>query len=307
MEYFINIVLLFFTYSFMGWCIEVTLKFFQYHRFINRGFLTGPWLPIYGSGCTFITLAIDGLAHVSMNESSYGSVFAVSFVLCGLVEYGASYFMERRFHARWWDYSQKPMNLNGRVWIGNLILFGLGGVIVVKFVNPLLLPLYMRGSLKVREIVAACLGVLFISDYLGSHFILKLVKSSVEHSEADNTEEIGREVRKLLSDRNAFARRFAEAYPDVIYRTDKVKARLAAIKEETERLRKEAEKRLSDVQQQLSDRLEPTNQIRTRVIENQNRLIDMLYDDAMATDEAKDVKGEIDKDMDRLRSRNRIQ
>ena len=267
----------------------MTLKYFQYHRFINRGFLTGPWLPIYGSGCALITLAIDGLSRISMNESSYGSVFAVSFVLCGLVEYGAS-----------WDYSQKPMNLNGRVWIGNLILFGLGGVIVVKLVNPLLLPLYMKGSLKVREVVAAGLGVVFISDYLVSHFILKLVKSSVEHSEADNTEEIGREVRKLLSDRNAFARRFAEAYPDVIYRTDKVKARLAAIKEETERLRKEAEKKLSDVQQQLSDRLEPTNQIRTRVI-------GMLYDDTVATAEEKDVKGEIDRDMDRLRSRNRIQ
>ena len=276
MEYFINIVLLFFTYSFVGWCIEVTLKFFQYHRFINRGFLTGPWLPIYGSGCTLITLAIDGLAHVSMNESSYGSVFAVSFVLCGLVEYGASYFMERRVHARWWDYSQKPMNLNGRVWIGNLILFGLGGVIVVKFVNPLLLPLYMRGSLKVREIVAACLGVLFISDYLGSHFILKLVKSSVEHSEADNTEEIGREVRKLLSDRNAFARRFAEAYPDVIYRTDKVKARLAAIKEETERLKAVAEglrgeDRGAEGSDRWAERSEPRAELRDRGAQGEQR------------------------------------
>ena len=46
----INLILLFFAYAFLGWCIEVTLKYFQFHRFINRGFLTGPWLPIYGSG-----------------------------------------------------------------------------------------------------------------------------------------------------------------------------------------------------------------------------------------------------------------
>ena len=41
----INLILLFFAYAFLGWCIEVTLKYFQFHRFINRGFLTGPWLP----------------------------------------------------------------------------------------------------------------------------------------------------------------------------------------------------------------------------------------------------------------------
>lgn len=251
MEYFVDLILLFFFYSFVGWCIEVTLKFFQYHRFINRGFLAGPWLPIYGSGCTLITLAVDGLVHLSIHESSYGSVFAVSFVLCGLVEYGASYFMEKRFHARWWDYSQKPMNLNGRIWIGNLILFGLGGVIVVKLVNPLLLPLLMKAELKIRMIVALCLSAVFVSDYIVSHFVMKLVKTSVEHSEADNTEEIGREVRKMLSDKNIFARRFAEAYPDVIYLTDKVKARLEKVKKETERLRREAEKRLSEVRQQV--------------------------------------------------------
>ena len=53
-ERLINLILLFFTYAFLGWCIEVTLKLFQFHRFINRGFLTGPWLPIYGSGAALM-------------------------------------------------------------------------------------------------------------------------------------------------------------------------------------------------------------------------------------------------------------
>ena len=53
----VNLVLLFFAYAFLGWCIEVTLKYFQFHRFINRGFLTGPWLPIYGSGFTVSSTA----------------------------------------------------------------------------------------------------------------------------------------------------------------------------------------------------------------------------------------------------------
>ena len=306
MDYLTNLILLFFIYSFVGWCIEVTLKFFQYHRFINRGFLTGPCLPIYGSGCALITAAIDGLVMISKYESSYGSVFAVSFVLCGVLEYLVSYCLEKRFHARWWDYSQKPMNLNGRVWIGNLILFGLGGVLVVKLANPLLYRLFADISFKARYITAIALSVVFVTDYLISHFVLKLVKDSVEKSEADNTEAIGKEVRKMLADKSLFAKRFADAYPDVIYRTEKVKARMNAIKAETERLRQQAEARISEVQQQLSEKLELTSQIKNSLIQNQDKLISMLYNEAPADDESKQLKTEIDKDIERLRSRKVI-
>ena len=296
MEYLVNLILLFFFYSFVGWCIEVTLKFFQYHRFINRGFLTGPCLPIYGSGCALITAAIDGLVLVSRYESSYGSVFAVSFVLCGILEYLVSYFLEKRFHARWWDYSQKPMNLHGRIWIGNLMLFGLGGVIVVKIVNPLMYRLLTSIPIKARYITAIVLLMVLLADYIVSHFVLKLVKDSVEKSEADNTEAIGREVRRMLGDRSLFARRFANAYPEVIYRTEKVKARMEAIKAETERLKKE-------VQQQLSERFEPTSQIKNSVISRQDSLISRLYDPESADAETRALKEEIDRDMERLKNR----
>ena len=245
MEYFTNLVLLFFIYSFIGWCIEVTLKAIQYHRFINRGFLIGPCLPIYGSGCALITAAIDGLVLLSVNESSYGTVFAVSFILCGFLEFTVSYILEKRFHARWWDYSQKPMNLYGRIWIGNLILFGLGGVIVVKLVNPIIYRVLAQINSQTRYWIAIGLTAVLIYDYVVSHFILKLVKDSVEKSEADNTEAISREVIKTLTDKSLFAKRFANAYPDVIYRTEKVKARMEAIRQEAERLRQEAEKRLA--------------------------------------------------------------
>ncbi len=306
MEYLINLILLFFIFAFTGWCIEVTLKYFQYHRFINRGFLAGPWLPIYGFGCTMITAAIDGISQLSQYETSYGSVFAISFVLCGVLEYSASYFMEKRFHARWWDYSQKPMNLNGRIWIGNLMLFGLGGTFVYKIANPVILSLLGKATLKARTIVAVILCTFFITDYIISHFVLKLVKNSVEKSQADNTEEIGNEVRRMLSDKNLFARRFADAYPEVIYRTEKVKARLATIKAEAERLKKQAEERLSNVHQQLSEKLEPTNQIRNSVIQNQEKLIDMLYDKEKASKDQKDLKANIDKDLERLKERRSI-
>lgn len=300
MEYAVDLVLLFFAYSFLGWCIEVTLKYFQFHRFINRGFLTGPWLPIYGSGAVLITLAVNGLAPL---ESSVGTTFALSFVLCGTVEYGTSYVMEKRFHARWWDYSQKPMNLHGRVWIGNLVLFGLGGVLIIEVLDPLFLRLIGSLSLLRRQILTGALGTVFLADYIMSHFVLKLVKTGVERSEADNTEEISREIRLLLRDRSVFHRRFAEAYPEVIYKTERIAARMEAVRAESERLRREAEERVGEVKEQLAYELEPIASVKNGVIRRQEELIDRLYDPNRADEESRKLKQEIDRELERLQKR----
>ncbi len=287
----INLNLLFFSYAFIGWCIEVTLKYLQFHRFINRGFLTGPWLPIYGSGAALITVVTSGLSPL---ESSVGTTFVVSFLLCGFLEYMTSYVLERRFHARWWDYSQKPMNLHGRVWIGNLLLFGLGGVLIVEWMNPLLLRLFEQMSFALREILALTLSTVFAADYGMSHFVLKLVKRSVESSEADNTEAISKEVRLLLSDRSVFHRRFAEAYPEVIYKTERIAKRMEEIRAETERLRQEAEERVAQMRLEVAENLEPTSSVKNTLIEKQDALIALLYREEAASPEIKELKREVE-------------
>ncbi len=302
-ERIVNLVLLFFAYAFLGWCIEVTLKYFQFRRFINRGFLTGPWLPIYGSGAALITVATKGLAPL---EASVGTTFVVSFILCGLVEYLTSYVLEKRFHARWWDYSQKPMNLHGRVWIGNLILFGLGGVLIVELFNPLLLRLSGRIDFRLREILAIALSAVFAADYGMSHFVLKLVKIGVESSEADNTEEISRELRLLMRNRSVFHRRFAEAYPEVIYRTERIAARLEAIRAETEELRREAELRAARVKHEVEETLEPSASVKNTIIEKQDALIALLYREETASAEMKALMREVEAKKAVLRKRRTL-
>ena len=276
MTYCIYLVLLFFAYSFAGWCIEVTLKFIQYHRFINRGFLTGPICPIYGSGAVLITL---GVGCVTQFDSSYGTTFVISFLLCGLLEYMTSYYMEKRFHARWWDYGKKPMNLHGRVWIGNLVLFGCGGVVIIHLVNPLFDVVVSRLSLPLQESIVLFLVCVFIADNIMTHFVLKLVKTGIDSSEADNTEEIRKEVRLLLSDKSVFYRRFVDAYPEVVYKTERINARIAAVKAETERIRREAEERLLEQKEHIVSSLEPTAMIKNTIIKKQDALIEILYDE----------------------------
>ena len=305
---FIESYCMFFIYSFLGWNLEVIYYGVTEERFINRGFLTGPWLPIYGTGAVLCTVGVQGLAPL---ESGYGTTFVICFVLCGTLEYMTSFVMEKRFHARWWDYSKKPMNLHGRVWIGNLVLFGLGGVLIVHVFDPLLCRLFALISLPVRELTASVLSAVIAADFVMSHFVLKLVKTGVEQSQADNTEQISREVRLLLSDRSVFHRRFADAYPEVIYRTERVAARMEAIRLESERLRREAERRAADVGQrleagreQIAARLEPTAMLKSDVIEKQTELIGLLYDEGSATDEMRTLKREIDTDLMRLQDRH---
>ena len=298
--FFVDLILLFFAYSFLGWCIEVTLKYFQVHRFINRGFFTGPILPIYGSGAALITVAVSSLARF---EYGYGSTFALSFVICGTLEYLTSYWMEKRFHARWWDYSQKPMNLHGRVWIGNLMLFGLGGVAIIHIINPLFDRILAAFSFSAKEITACVLTAVFAADYVLTHFVMKLVKIGVESSEADSTEEISKEVYLLLSDKSVFHKRFADAYPEVIYRTERITARLAEVKAETERLRAEAEQQLEARREAVADRLEPATLIKSKIISKQNDLIEMLYHEQTASEEIKALKSEIDREKERLEER----
>ena len=299
MGYWVNIVLQFFIFGFAGWCMEVILKYRQFHRFINRGFLTGPILPIYGFGVVLITVVVGNLASV---ESGVVMTFAMSMVICGIVEYVTSYVLEKIFHARWWDYSNKPMNLNGRVWIGNLVLFGLAGVAVIHIVNPVLFPALDRIPLHGRTVVALVLLAILGADFVISYFVLKLVKGGIDSSQADNTEEISKEVHQLLTNRSYFYSRFADAYPEVVYRTERAQARIAEVKSEAERMQQEAERRFEEQKGKVAAMLEPATLIRNDLIDRQDELIAMLYDEQSASDDAKRLKAEIDRQKDRLDS-----
>ena len=89
--------LLFLTYAFLGWCMEVTCKLIQFKRFINRGFLVGPYCPIYGWGALAITLLLQRYTNDII------VLFVMAVIVCSFIEYFTSYFMEKKYHARWWD------------------------------------------------------------------------------------------------------------------------------------------------------------------------------------------------------------
>ena len=268
---------LFFIYSVAGWVTEVFLKFLEYKRFINRGFLIGPYCPIYGAGAVLITVGGKLLSPV---DRTWAMSFLIAFVLCGLLEYLTSYILEKHFHARWWDYTERPMNLHGRVWIGNLILFGIGGVFILEDFNPRLLALAHRMGPRLFAAILIAVSILFVADAVMSYFIMNLLKQGVEKSRADKSEEIAAEVRYLLENRSVFHKRILDAYPELTFRTEMVKARLERIRKEGEAIRLLAEEKVEAMEafarETASKNLTPTRILQREIIEKQDALIAAL-------------------------------
>ena len=122
--------------------------------------------------------------------------------------------MEKMFHARWWDYSSKPMNLNGRIWIGNLILFGLASLIIVKWIAPHYFDFIETWNPFLLGVFAWAILVCMLFDYVISHFLMNIVKKEIDTTDGDNTEEISIQVHALLQNKNLLLRRIYQAYPE---------------------------------------------------------------------------------------------
>ena len=155
-------ILFFFLFSFIGWLFEVCFYLVNEGSFINRGTMTGPWLPIYGVGGLVIIYLLKPL------RKKPALLFASAFVLCGSLEYFTSWILEQIAHKRWWDYTGYFMNINGRVCLEGLTVFGLAGVAVTYFIAPVTDNLLKQIPDKKRKILCTVLLILFAVDCVWS-------------------------------------------------------------------------------------------------------------------------------------------
>lgn len=201
-------ILFFLIFSFCGWLMEVIFKFIQNGKFVNRGFLVGPVCPIYG--------ICGGIFYLIFSNISYNflSVFIISFLLCALVEYFASYILEELFHARWWDYSHKRFNLNGRICLRNLLFFGAMGWFCVYFFNSFVLDFIDSIPSPYSVTLAYILLPLFIIDVLVSVQLVSNLKDMISFVKKDATEEISKKIKTILLSKSIYFRRIIYAYPN---------------------------------------------------------------------------------------------
>lgn len=151
-------VWLFFLLSVFGWLWEGVLYFFKDDMYVNRGFLNGPWLPIYGIGGIMLELLFRKWRDRPI------MTFVSSMALCTLLEYLTGWYLELTWGVKWWDYSGMPLNLHGRICFLSSLLFGVGGMLLVWVISPLFYSLYRRVSVKTRTTLGLLAIAIFVAD-----------------------------------------------------------------------------------------------------------------------------------------------
>lgn len=172
LDRFCYLVLLLLIYSFLGWCGEMVYCSIGQRKLCEkRGFLNGPLCPIYGHGALLVLAALGGgCADPIMT-------FFLGGILTSAVEYATSWAMEKLFHMRWWDYSNHPFNLHGRVCLLNSTLFGLASVALCHWVAPAVSGWVMRlFAWGIAVPLALTLAVVYLAD------IVLSVRSAIQIS-----------------------------------------------------------------------------------------------------------------------------
>ena len=171
-----TLFLLFITFCFIGWTWEVALHFMQTGEFANRGTLHGPWLPIYGCGGIIVLILCSHFRKNPVLE------FFTAVVLCGILEYTSAWYLEQKYHVRWWSYDGYFLNLHGRICAEGLLVFGVGCCAVVYLAAPLFDYLIAMLNHRLMIVICAVLFVLYFSDvfYSGQH--PNMAKGAVEES-----------------------------------------------------------------------------------------------------------------------------
>ena len=168
-------VCLFIIYSFMGWIYESIFCTVKGGKWENRGFMYGPVCPIYGTGAAAISLVV----HFAGDRNYVPAVwqlFVIGVVGSAVLEFVTSWVLEKLFHARWWDYSNWPLNWNGRISLFSSLGFGAASLLVVYVIAPFTENAVDHVSPIATEVLALCFLAVFVSD-------LTLTVSALYHFE----------------------------------------------------------------------------------------------------------------------------
>lgn len=181
----VYLFLFFIIYSFLGWIIECSWVSYEKKKIENRGYLFGPICPIYGVGVLICLLMVSPL-----NFPWYLEFFLIM-LFCSIVEYSTSVILEKIFHVRWWDYTNSTkLNLNGRVSLITSLGFGIGGLLVLHIVHPILISFLNHFSLSTLVVLAIILLIIFIIDLVLSSVAAASIKDTLKGGRVDLTEEI---------------------------------------------------------------------------------------------------------------------
>ena len=152
----VDLILKFMLLAIIGYIVEVFYVYILSNKWVNRGYLNGPYIPIYAIGGLLIGL-------LDKYHEDFLIIFFMGMMLCSALEFYTSYFMEKLFHRRWWDYSDHKYHLNGRVCLQNLYFWNrkyCGNL----FLNPFIINILNQPSLKL--FLCIIFLIIFVTDLI---------------------------------------------------------------------------------------------------------------------------------------------
>lgn len=152
-------------YAFLGWMMETLYATQKQHEFVNRGFLKGPFCPIYGLGGLLVEQTFMTLEHLSNSivTTTLGGIL-FSIILVTILEFATGSVLENIFHKKWWDYSEEPFNLHGYICLRFSVLWGLVAYIFMQAIQPIFHQMTSSLALQTQEFLAMFLLAYFLVD-----------------------------------------------------------------------------------------------------------------------------------------------
>ena len=250
-------VLLFFFYCFCGWVWESCYVSVCQRRWVNRGFLRGPLLPIYGSGAIiilFVTLPVAGNLWL---------VWLLGMLAATALEYVTGAAMEALFKVRYWDYSKQKFNLNGHICLSSSIAWGFFSILLVKFIHPPIGRLLADVPSWLVDPLALVLTAVFTVD------VVQSVQAALDLREMlSRLTEENEELRRLAK-RAEVAAAFAEDDLRRFRENTELEKRLlhSRVEAELEEQRQAREERREQRQERLEDSLRRRAEIKLDILD----------------------------------------
>ena len=247
-EFAVKTVYWFFLYGCIGWCVEVVYAAVKEHKLVNRGFLCGPICPIYGFGMVGLVYSVQLIPLPDSGSMSAVSIFFIGMVLTTAIELVGGWVLYKLYHIRWWDYSKMKYNLGGYICPQFSLLWGLGSVLMIKVVHPLL----ARGSnpmpFRVMLILDIVLLIIFVVDVIVS--TAAAIGLNKYLSEIDEL----RARLRVTSDKLTTVLGIGAMTADTMLDEQKLQLALAKLegRENTAELRAEATARVAELREKLA-------------------------------------------------------
>ena len=278
-------VLLFYLYCFMGWIWESCYVSLKNHKWVNRGFLKGPLLPIYGSG------AIVVLISTLVVQKNLVLVFIIGMIAATILEYITGALMEKLFHVRYWDYTTEPFNINGHVCLLCSLAWGVFSVLLVRFVNPPIEYLINNIPDEILEISAYIITVFITIDAVQSfNEAMDLKNLLIRFTERNDTII---NIKKRIEILEAFVNEDVKSMQEKLVEKVAIKQEKSAAKKNT---RKQAIEAI--IRRNLALKEEATKGF----VEKVSRYVDKFDElSAKAIDEPSKIKAEFLEDLSKLK------